>query len=163
MGIQTYGDSGTETMKARSHEKPGAWKKTEQRAGIKLRNRDCGAGKCNLYTEKPHVQSKIRALSDQGGREKGHWDNQVCAAFFLLALVTQRWGVLGAGVLFGRVQALSQRTENPLAFENSWTMWDDSQSLHFRRQMSTNCGRESTCVMAGPVQTAAKEWILPTE
>lgn len=48
MGILMYGDSQTEMMKSRSHEKPSAWKRTEQRAGVKLRNGGCGAGKCDL-------------------------------------------------------------------------------------------------------------------
>lgn len=55
MGVLTYGDSKTEMMKPRGHKKPGAWKRTEQRAGVKLSKGGCGAGKCSLYPEPSSV------------------------------------------------------------------------------------------------------------
>lgn len=62
MGVLTYGDSKTEMMKPRGHKKPGAWKRTEQRAGVKLSKGGCGAGKCSLSPEPSSVQPRICAL-----------------------------------------------------------------------------------------------------
>lgn len=45
----------------------------------------------------------------------------------------------------------------PWALQNSWTTWDNSEGLHFRTQVSTNCGRQSISILAGPVQTAVSQ------
>lgn len=42
-----YGDSKTELMKSRNHEKPGAGKRTQQRAAVELGEGDREAGKHN--------------------------------------------------------------------------------------------------------------------
>lgn len=69
---RVYGDSKTELMKSRNHEKPGAGKRTQQRAAVELpRGRGQGGREAQRHAEPPCVQTNAWELADHGGRQEG--------------------------------------------------------------------------------------------
>lgn len=158
-------------MGSRSPRKTGAGKGTEQTRDVKHRNGDCGAGKGKLHTEAPGIQVRIWRLCNHKRREGGP-----------LGLVAWHRTLPGssrnhsAGACYGawpseapwplavaRSRLCPREMTGPWALQNSWTTWDNSEGLHFRTQVSTNCGRQSISVLAGPVQTAARPASWPPE